>query len=582
MSPFAPLLSYLRPWRAVLLRGTLWLTATALLALTIPWMLKRGVEAIERGDYADLVLFAAILALAAVARGLARIASRLSFLHTARRVEVALRRDLLKRLLAQPGPFFDRHRTGDLLARFTGDVTNVRMLAGFGVMTILNAGIVYLLTLVMMLSLSPSLTLVAVLPYPFMLLGVKYLSRRLLHHSGRVQEGLGQVSEAVEEAVSGQAVIRAHGLAHNRCRRFSELNDEYLQRNLSLARLRALVMPVMVVVGPVGTLLVLYYGGIKVASGALSLGDFVAFSAYLSQLAWPTLLLGWVLTLKQRAAASMERLQDLLTLPPLPLPAKTEDSSEQPLHKDAPRIEFQHLDFSYRPGEPVLRDFNLSVSGGSLVGIAGSTGSGKTTLLRLLAGLYLPPPETLLVDGVDLTQLDLRTHRRRISAIPQEGRLFSGSLRENLLYAVPGADEHCLESITRQACLSDELEQFPDGFDTRVGEGGLSLSGGQRQRVSIGRALARDAGLFLLDDPFSHLDAATAQTVWQRIRPQLAGRTVFLVSTRVSLLAAADRIVVLHEGQIRQQGSHDELLRAGGHYARLYHREQLRDALEQS
>ncbi len=230
----------------------------------------------------------------------------------------------------------------------------------------------------------------------------------------------------------------------------------------------------------------------------------------------------------------------------------------------------------------MLRDFNLSVPGGSLVGIAGSTGSGKTTLLRLLAGLYLPPAGALFIDGVDLTQLDLRSHRRRISAIPQEGRLFSGSLRENLLYALPSADDRCLESIARQACLTAELEQFPDGFDTRVGEGGLSLSGGQRQRVSIGRALARDAGLFLLDDPFSHLDAATAQTVWQRIRPKLAGRTVFLVSTRVSLLAAADRIVVLHEGQIRQQGSHDELLRAGGHYARLYHREQLRDELEQS
>ncbi len=575
MRSLAPLLPYLRSFRGYLLQGTLWLVATTLLALVIPWMLKRGIEAMEQGSYRDLVFFSGILALAAVGRGATRIASRLFFLHTARRVEVDLRRDLLARLLHQEGPFFDRYRTGDLLSRFTSDIANVRMLSGFGLMTILNAAVVYLLTIALMLTLSPSLTLVAVLPYPFMLLAVKYISRHLLYHSTRVQEGMARVSEAVEEGVSGQAVIRTYGLAAGRCARFEELNHEYLQRNLVLARLRALVMPVMTIVGPLGTLLVLYFGGLRVAQGTLSLGDFVAFNAYLVQLAWPTLLLGWVLTLLQRAAASMERLQVLLRLPPArPLPPPGPEEEPAP-----PRVEIRHLSFAYGDQAPVLRNLSLDVPAGALVGITGPPASGKTTLLRLLAGLYPPPPGSIVVAGRDLAALDSRRHRRGLTAVPQEGRLFSGSLRENLLYAAPEESEERLRQIVRQVRLAVDLEDFPDQFATRVGEGGLTLSGGQRQRVTIGRALARDAGLWLLDDPFSHLDAATARAVWDEVQPLLAGRTVFLVSGRVSLLSGADRIVVLDGGRARQQGSHAELLQSGGLYARLYRREQLQDEL---
>ncbi|WP_305045163.1 ABC transporter ATP-binding protein [Geoalkalibacter sp.] len=575
MRVLAALRPYLLPQRAALAWGSLWLAATSLLAMLIPWMLKLGVEAVEAGRGPDLAWAAAVLALAALARGATRIASRLYYLHGARHLEVALRRDLLARLLAQDGFFFDRHRTGDLLARFTGDLANVRMFVGFGLLTLVNAAIVYLLSLALMLSLSPTLTLVAVLPYPFLLLAVKRLSRRLLHHSTLVQEGLGRLSEAVEEGVSGQAVIRAYGLGVGRNARFAAINDEYLRRNLVLARLRALVLPVMTLVGPLGTLLVLYFGGRQVAAGTLSLGEFVAFNAYLVQLAWPTLLLGWVLTLVQRAAASMERLQLLLDLPQVPrLPAASQVSAAPP------RISLRALSFAY-DGKPALRDLSLEVPAGTLVGLAGPAASGKTTLLRLLAALYPPPAGTLFVDGRDLAGLDPRIHRLRVAAVPQEGRLFSGSLRDNLLYAAPGASAEELGRLAEKVQLGAEAALFPQGFDTRVGEGGMSLSGGQRQRVAIGRALARDAGLWLLDDPFSHLDALTARALWDELRPLLRGRTVFLVSGRVSLLGAADLIVVLDEGRIVAQGSQAALLARGGLYARLYHREQLRDELEQ-
>lgn len=573
MSILRRLLPYLDAYRGALWAGLCWLTATNALALAIPWMLKRGIDAAEAGQFRELPQVAAVLAAAALVRGVTRILSRRRYLHAARWVEVDLRRDLLTRLLAVDAPFFDRHRTGDLLSRFTNDLANVRMLAGFGVMTLLNTALVYGFTLVMLLRLSPALTAVALLPYPLMLLAVKRLSRRLLHLSTEVQEGVGRLSEAVEEGVSGQAAIRAGGLQGVRTRHFDGLNDDYLQRNLDLARLRSLMLPIMTVVGPLATLLVFFAGGGKVAAGELSLGELVAFNAYLVQLAWPTLLSGWVLTLLQRAAASMARLKAVLDAP-APLPAAPPAASRQP-----PELAVRRLHFAYG-GQEVLHDLTFDAAAGTLVGVTGLTGAGKSTLLRLLAGLYPVPPGTVRIAGEDLARLDGDGHRRRLAVVPQEGRLFSGTLRENLLYGAEGAGEARLRQVAATVCLEEEAAVFPDGYDTRVGEGGMTLSGGQRQRVCLGRALARGGDLWLLDDPFSHLDAATARTVWQQLRRQLAGRTAFLVTGRVSLLAAADRVLVLEGGRLLEAGTHRELLRAGGLYARLAERERLRDELE--
>jgi ATP-binding cassette subfamily B protein len=510
-----------------------------------------------------------------VLRGGTRILSRLRYLRTARRIEVDLRRDMLIRLLAQETSFFDGQRTGDLLSRFTNDLANLRMLAGFGILTLANAVLVYLFTLVMLLSLAPGLTLIALLPYPLMLVVVKRVSRRLLYHSTRVQDSLGKVSEAVEEGVSGQAVIRAANLLDNRCRQFDRLNDDYLDCNLALARLRALILPVMTVIGPLATLLALYFGGSQVMADTLSLGELVAFNAYLVQLAWPTLLLGWVLTLTQRAAASMDRIDLLLRLPA----AKAALLADGPSNQTAPTIQATGLNFAY--GErPILQGLNFDIRAGTLVGVAGATGSGKSTLLKLLARLYPPAPGQLLVDGDDLAAVDATLYRRRLAAVPQEGRLFTGSLRENLLYAVPDADDEELRRVADAVCLTAEVAEFAEWFNTKVGEGGLSLSGGQRQRVCLGRALAAGGGLWLLDDPFSHLDAATAREVWARLRPQLRGKTVFLASSRVSQLEGMDVVLVLDGGRLCEQGTPAELTQSGGLYARLIERERLLAELE--
>jgi ATP-binding cassette subfamily B protein len=329
----------------------------------------------------------------------------------------------------------------------------------------------------------------------------------------------------------------------------------------------------MTLVGPLGTLLVIAFGGGRVAAGSLTLGELVAFQAYLLQLAWPTLLLGWVLTLLQRAAASMTRLEQMLQAPPSPpgpglLPAP-----------QAPAIELRRLSFAY--GEaPVLRDLTLQLPAGALIGLTGPTGSGKSTLLKLLSGLYPLPPGAILLDGVDLTALDGAAHRRRLAVVPQEGRLFSGSLEQNLLYAVREGGSELLARTAAAVQLQAEVAEFAECYATRVGEGGLSLSGGQRQRVCLGRALARGGRLWLLDDPFSHLDAATAREVWANLRPLLAGETVLLASGRVGLLEACDRILVLEQGALAEQGSHDELISRGGRYARMAEQEALERELE--
>jgi ATP-binding cassette subfamily B protein len=406
-----------------------------------------------------------------------------------------------------------------------------------------------------------------------MFLFVKKMSKKMMILSTAAQESLGRVSQAVEETVSGETVVRAFALGPVRLRHFDGCNQDYLQRNLDLARLRAFIMPMMTVVGPIGALLTLYFGGKMVSSGSFTLGELVAFNAYLAQLVMPTLTLGWVMTLVQRCAASMERLNSVLGGDPPPEP-------QLPLLVP-PKVEIRDLSFCYGSGPEVLKKIDLHIPAGAVVGVVGPTGSGKSSLLRLLTGLYPPPAGTIFIDDEDLASLQGGDYRRRLAVVPQEGRLFSGSMEENLLYGIPAGDHDLLQRVSAEVALSDEIARFPQGFQTRVGEGGVAISGGQRQRVCLGRALAHDGGLWLLDDPLSHLDAATARTVWSALRTRLADRTVFITSSRVSFLVDVDIILLFENGRIVARGRHAELLATSPLYARLAEQEKLRDEVEE-
>ncbi|MEA3464485.1 MAG: ABC transporter ATP-binding protein [Thermodesulfobacteriota bacterium] len=572
---------WLSPYRRALLTGALWIILTNMLLLSIPQMLRCGISAIEQQRWDDVTFYAALMVVLTLLGGGIRVLSRLHFLHTGRRVEVDLRQAMFERLLYQPAPFFNDHRIGDLISRFTNDLINVRMVAGFGIVSLVNAAVIYLFAIVLMLWMSPALTLAALLPFPLMLLAVKRISRHLLHYSAQVQVRLGEISDVVEETLRGQSTLRSGGFQPMRCVQFDEINEKYLASSVALAQMRALIMPVMSVITPCAILMVLYFGGRQVIAGTLQLGDLVAFNAYLVHLTMPTLLLGWILTLIQRATVGMERIDLLLSLTkPKPL---LSDVTVSAAAEVVPQIELRDLSFRYfslLASQPVLHHLSLHIAAGSMLGITGPVASGKSTLLHLLTGRYPLGAGQVWINGEDLSTLSPQRYSQCLSTVLQEGQLFSGSLADNFRFAAPQLSDDDLTILAQKVMLLDEIDHFSGGFATLIGEGGLTLSGGQRQRVGVARALARNRGLWLLDDPFSHLDSQTARQVWQHLRQALHGRTVIFVSSRVSILQGADQIVVLDNGRMREHGSHRQLIEQDGEYALMVKREQLHRAME--
>jgi ATP-binding cassette subfamily B protein len=572
----ALLYPYMRSLRWRYVAGCGFLLATNGFALLIPWYMKLAVEGLQHpalARYSPTICALAIAVLASI-HCVTRIFSRTLVLNAARTIEFRIREDLFRRLMLLDQHFFSASRTGDILSRFSNDLTNVRMLTGFGTMSAMNTLIIYTAAVSLMIRIHPWLTVCAIAPFPVMVLVIKKVSHRLFQRSLEAQEELARLSSLAEESVTAVRLIKSYCREGLFQEQFATIAGRYLRHNLRLARLRGLIIPVMAAATGAGTLVVLFMGGRLVIAGSISLGDFVAFSGYLAMLVWPTAVMGWILTLAQRGAASMTRLAHVLAAEP----GVADAAAAEPLEAVCEGIEFRGISFNYGDAR-IIDDISFRVAAGEKIGITGVVGSGKSTLIRLLPRLLPVADGMLFIDGRDINSITLASLRRLIGYVPQEAFLFSRSIRDNIAYGLPEYDELTIVESARQAGFSDDIAQFHGGMDTLVGEKGVMLSGGQKQRLAIARALATAPQVLLLDDPLSAVDAGREEEILEELKRFSVDRTLLIVSQRISAFRDCDRVIVLEKGVIAEQGTPAELLVRDGLYAAMDRMQRLQDEL---
>jgi ATP-binding cassette subfamily B protein len=534
--------------------------------------MKLAVEALQHpvGARFSPSSCALIIAALAVLHCGTRIFSRTLILNAARIIEFRIRNDLFHRLTQLDLSYFSTSRSGDILSRFSNDLTNVRMLTGFGSMSAINTVLIYSAAVTMMVRIHPWLTFWSIFPFPIMVFIVKKISHRLFHRSLQAQQELALLSSRAEESVSAVRLIKSYCREEYFQGEFEKTAASYLKHNLRLARLRGLIIPVMAAATGSGTLIVLFMGGRLVIANSISLGDFVAFSGYLAMLVWPTAVMGWILTLAQRGAASMSRLVGILGAEP----TVVDYPEAEPITMLQQGIEACNLSFRYGDTD-ILTGISFNIAAGETVGITGEVGSGKTTLLRLIARLLPVSDGMLRVDGRDINTVTITSLRHLIGYVPQETFLFSRSVADNISYGISGNDcEDAVVKAAGQAGFLEDIESFPEKFAAQVGEKGVTLSGGQKQRLAIARAVVGNPPLLLLDDPLSAVDAGREEEILNELGKFYAGRTVLIVSQRVSAFRDCDRIFVLKAGQIAEQGRPDELYQQGGLYTEICSRQQ--------
>jgi ATP-binding cassette subfamily B protein len=576
------LFPYIRPYGRRYLVGLLFVVLATTLSLLGPWILRYAIDDLSAGvTRAKLGFYAALLLGVALVGGFFRYSMRRIIIGISRDVEYDMRRDFFEHLQRMELAYFQARRTGDLMSRATNDLNAVRMMIGPAVMYSSSTILIFVVAIVLMFSIDPRLTLLALVPLPFVSLSVKYFGSAIHKRFEHIQAQLADLSAVVQESLSGVRVVRAYRQAGAEIGRFRAANEEYVARNRGLIRLQGLFFPSMTLFLGFGALLVLWLGSRAVIQGRITIGEFVAFNSYLVLLSWPMIAFGWVTNLLQRGMASWKRMLDVLDAVPA-----IADRAAQPAPEILGRIELKDLTFAY-DGRPVLQGVTATIEAGQTVAIVGPTGSGKSTLLALLARLHDPPAGTVFVDGVDIIRIPLAQLRGAIGFVPQEPFLFSDTIAQNIAFGVEGrgageASRARLEQAAAVARLDKDMADFPRGYDTIVGERGITLSGGQKQRTAIARAIMIDPKILVLDDALSAVDTYTEEEILSRLAGVMRSRTSIIVSHRISTVRGADQILVLSGGRIIERGRHEDLVERQGFYGELYRKQLLEEELAAS
>ena len=594
-----PLLPYLKKYRWHYAFGTACVFLTNGIWILFPLVIGKAADDLNEGvTRHKLLVYAGLLLAIAVTKGIFQFLTRWVVIGISRDIEFDLRNDLFARLESLSYSYYQRHRTGDIMARATNDLNAVRMLLGPAIMYSANTIVYTAGALAFMISISPWLTLFTFLPLPAVSVVIQTFGRRIHERFERIQAMFSDISARAQENFSGARLIRAYVQEEAEIKAFERENQEYIRRSLKLVRLMGMLWPTLELMLGCAVVLVLWLGGREVISGhstftrvttlipsfpgiattlkldgSMSVGQFVSFSTYMMQLTWPIIALGWVINIFQRGTASLIRINEIM--------------HEEPEIKDAPgaqdlaiegNIEFRGLNFAY-DGKQVLHDVNLRIPAGSSLAIVGPTGSGKTTLVDLIPRIYDADPGMVLIDGRPIREYTLSSLRRNIGFVPQETFLFSDRIRENIALGVESATDAEIRISAAAANIAADIESFPESYETVVGERGITLSGGQKQRTAIARALIRNPRILVLDDALSSVDTHTEDKILNHLRDVMKGRTTIFISHRVSTVRNADRIAVLHSGRIVELGNHDELLALNGYYSDLYNKQLLEEEL---